>query len=97
MGEGQNTSGNAPNDEESIGVALSGGGIRATLFSLGALMYFVDSGYSRYVTDISSVSRSAWRSSILVFGGTKGGCGKRRALSSTLLQSHWLQAKRVGW
>jgi len=59
MGEGQNTSGNAPNDEESIGVVLSGGGIRATLFSLGALMYFVDSGYSRYVTDICSVSQSA--------------------------------------
>jgi predicted acylesterase/phospholipase RssA len=40
----------------SIGVALSGGGHRASLFGLGALMYLADSGKSREVTSIASVS-----------------------------------------
>ncbi len=39
-----------------IAVALSGGGHRAALFSLGALMYLVDAGKSREVTSVSSVS-----------------------------------------
>lgn len=39
-----------------LGVALSGGGHRASLFSLGALLYLVDSGANREVTTISSVS-----------------------------------------
>jgi len=43
-------------DEDSIGVALAGGGVRAAMYSLGALMYLVDSGYCQYVTEISSVS-----------------------------------------
>jgi hypothetical protein len=39
-----------------IGVALSGGGHRATLFDLGALLYLADAGKNRDVTSISSVS-----------------------------------------
>lgn len=39
-----------------IGVALSGGGHRATLFDLGALLFLADAGKSRDVTAISSVS-----------------------------------------
>jgi hypothetical protein len=39
-----------------IGVALSGGGHRATLFTLGALMYLVDSGRARDTASIASVS-----------------------------------------
>src|SRR4051794_19857362 len=39
-----------------IGVALSGGGVRASLFSLGALLFLVDSGLSRRVREIASVS-----------------------------------------
>jgi predicted acylesterase/phospholipase RssA/tetratricopeptide (TPR) repeat protein len=39
-----------------IGVALSGGGHRATLFSLGVLLYLADSGANRNVTIMSSVS-----------------------------------------
>jgi predicted acylesterase/phospholipase RssA len=39
-----------------IGVALSGGGHRASLFGLGALLYLADSGKSREVTSIASVS-----------------------------------------
>ena len=37
-------------------VALSGGGHRATLFAIGALMALVDRGLSRRVVQISSVS-----------------------------------------
>ena len=39
-----------------IGVALSGGGHRAALFGLGALLYIVDAGKHREVVTISSVS-----------------------------------------
>jgi predicted acylesterase/phospholipase RssA len=40
----------------SFGVALSGGGIRATLFSLGVLIGLVESGKNADVTNIASVS-----------------------------------------
>jgi len=39
-----------------IGIALSGGGHRAALFGLGALLYLADAGKNREVTSISSVS-----------------------------------------
>jgi predicted acylesterase/phospholipase RssA len=39
-----------------IGVALSGGGFRATLHGLGALMFLVDSGLNKQVNCIASVS-----------------------------------------
>ena len=41
---------------KSLAVALSGGGHRATLFVLGALMYLVDAKANSYVTSIASVS-----------------------------------------
>jgi hypothetical protein len=41
---------------KSISIALSGGGHRATLFTLGALMYVVDAGRAKDTTSISSVS-----------------------------------------
>ena len=37
-----------------IGVALSGGGHRATAFCLGSLMYLVDSRQNKYVQTIDS-------------------------------------------
>lgn len=39
-----------------LGVALSGGGVRASLFALGALAYLVDSRHCERVSEISSVS-----------------------------------------
>jgi hypothetical protein len=39
-----------------IAVALSGGGHRACLFGLGALLYLADAGANAHVTSISSVS-----------------------------------------
>lgn len=39
-----------------IGVAMSGGGHRATAYALGVLLYLVDSGLNRHVQTISSVS-----------------------------------------
>jgi hypothetical protein len=41
---------------EGIGVTLSGGGHRASLFGLGALLYVADSGKNNQVRSISSVS-----------------------------------------
>jgi hypothetical protein len=40
----------------SVAVSVSGGGHRATLFALGALMYLVDAGVNTHVTSIASVS-----------------------------------------
>ena len=39
-----------------IGIALSGGGYRASLYALGALVYFVDARINKHVSVISSVS-----------------------------------------
>ena len=39
-----------------VGVAISGGGYRATVWGLGALMYLVDAGKAGEVSSISSVS-----------------------------------------
>jgi hypothetical protein len=46
----------AGKSDPSLAVSLSGGGHRATLFTLGALMYLVDSGANKSVTSIASVS-----------------------------------------
>lgn len=43
-------------EQTSTGLALSGGGHRATIFCLGALLYFVDTGLNSSVWTISSVS-----------------------------------------
>ena len=43
-------------DDLSLAIALSGGGHRATLFALGALMYVVDAGKNRDTTSVASVS-----------------------------------------
>lgn len=45
-----------PEAPASLGLALSGGGHRATAFSLGVLMYLADEGLNRRVDVISSVS-----------------------------------------
>ena len=45
-----------PPNLKSLAVSLSGGGHRATLFVLGALMYLVDAKANKYVTSIASVS-----------------------------------------
>ena len=42
--------------EKELGLALSGGGHRAAVFALGALLYLVDSARNRDVTVVSSVS-----------------------------------------
>lgn len=45
-----------PRAKRSLAVSLSGGGHRATLFGLGALMYLVDVGANAHVSSIASVS-----------------------------------------
>src|SRR5262249_38476959 len=39
-----------------FGLALSGGGFRATLFHLGVVRFMRDAGFLRHITDIASVS-----------------------------------------
>ncbi len=43
-------------EDRRIGVTLSGGGVRATFYSLGVLKYLVDSGLNKDVKVVSSVS-----------------------------------------
>jgi hypothetical protein len=43
-------------EDSSVGVTLSDGSVRATLFSLGVFLYLAVSGANRHVTTISSVS-----------------------------------------
>ncbi len=49
-----------------FGVALSGGGVRASAFALGALLYLVDSGLNRRVSVISSVSGASLTNGFLL-------------------------------
>jgi predicted acylesterase/phospholipase RssA len=42
--------------ERTIGVALSGGGHRATLFGLGSLLALADAGLNERIVSVSSVS-----------------------------------------
>ena len=50
-------------------LALSGGGFRATLFSLGALLYVVDSGENRHVRSIASVSGASVLNALVMQAG----------------------------
>lgn len=63
-----------------IAVALSGGGYRASLFGLGALLYLVDAGKNTEVSSISSVS-----------GGsiTNGYVAQQRRYARTDAASFW--------
>jgi patatin-like phospholipase len=56
----------------SIGIALSGGGHRAALFSLGVLAYLVDAGKNREVTSIASVSGGSLTNGVLAQAGNYG-------------------------
>jgi predicted acylesterase/phospholipase RssA len=55
-----------------IGVAFSGGGHRATIFSLGAAMALSDVGLNRSVRSISSVSGGSIANGVLLVGGDYG-------------------------
>ena len=49
----------------SLGVAISGGGHRATIFSLGSLLYLCDTGLNKSVKSVSSVSGGSITNAIL--------------------------------
>ena len=52
-----------------IGLALSGGGIRATLFSLGVVIALIDTGANRWVRCIASVSGGSLLNAWLAHAG----------------------------
>ena len=53
-------------DTRELGVALSGGGVRAAAFALGALLYLVDTGLNKRVKVISSVSGASLTNGFVV-------------------------------
>jgi predicted acylesterase/phospholipase RssA len=55
-------------EEREVGVAVSGGGHRATVFGLGALLALVDAGLNRRVTSISSVSGGSIANGVAMTG-----------------------------
>jgi predicted acylesterase/phospholipase RssA len=55
-------------DDRHIGVALSGGGHRATAFGLGALLALIDAGVNKRVVSISSVSGGSIANGIAMIG-----------------------------
>lgn len=55
-------------EERDLAVALSGGGHRATVFGLGALLAIVDSGLNRSVRSISSVSGGSIANGVVMTG-----------------------------
>ncbi len=54
--------------EQDVSVALSGGGHRATVFGLGALLALTDAGINRRCTSISSVSGGSIANGIVLVG-----------------------------
>jgi hypothetical protein len=58
--------------ERDVGIAISGGGHRATVFGLGALLAVVDSGLNREVASISSVSGGSIANGITMTGPDYG-------------------------
>jgi predicted acylesterase/phospholipase RssA len=54
--------------EQDVSVALSGGGHRATVFGLGALLALTDAGLNRRCTSISSVSGGSIANGIVLVG-----------------------------
>ncbi len=52
-----------------LGLALSGGGVRSSLFSLGVILYLVDSGLNNRVWAISSVSGGSVTNGALAASG----------------------------
>src|SRR3954451_3508478 len=55
-------------DARDIGVALSGGGHRATVFGLGVMLALVDQGLNERVVSISSVSGGSIANGIAMSG-----------------------------
>ena len=60
-----------------IGVALSGGGHRATVFAFGVLMYLIDAGKQREIAVISSVSGGSIANGILAQNLDVAGAGPK--------------------
>lgn len=58
--------------ERDMGIALSGGGHRATVFGLGALLALVDAELNQQVTSISSVSGGSIANGVLMTGPDYG-------------------------
>ena len=59
---------------EKIGIALSGGGHRASLFAIGVLLYLVDVGKNRELCSISSVSGGSLTNGYLAQWGKFSSC-----------------------
>jgi len=69
-------------DTRNIGVALSGGGHRATVFGLGVLLALVDQGLNERVLSISSISRGSIANGVAMVGPDFG------TLSTAEFESH---------
>ncbi|MCL2286455.1 MAG: patatin-like phospholipase family protein [Firmicutes bacterium] len=89
--------------KQRIGLALSGGGIRAAIFHLGALQYFAEAGLFKQIANISSVSGASLAMGIiLAVNGNKWPTEKEFLLTvqpavCTLILKHNIQAAALRW
>jgi hypothetical protein len=83
----------------SIGVALSGGGHRASLFGLGVLWYLVDAGKNADVRVISSVSGGSLTNGSIAFGKNFRGADRAQfeELTKALVQRIARGGTLWGW
>lgn len=82
-----------------IGVAISGGGHRASLFGLGVLMYLADAGENRNVVTISSVSGGSLTNAFLGLNGDyrAHSAGEFRNLARKLASQIANRGTLFGW
>ena len=82
-----------------IGVALSGGGVRAAAFALGGLLYLVDSGLNQRVGAISSVSGGSITNAILMRCGFDFSKADRTEFDTLARKFIFLLTRRpiMGW
>lgn len=73
-------------------VSLSGGGVRATLFAFGALLYLLDSGDHSRVRAISSVSGGSIANAILAVAGDYAEPESAAALRKRIGRASWMLA-----
>ena len=83
-------------ENKTIGIAMSGGGHRATIFALGALLYLVDCGRNKDTTIISSVSGGSLTNAFLaLLPSYCEGKSFREVDSKTFDQAVALLAKQI--
>lgn len=80
--------------EKSLNVALSGGGLRATFFAFGAILYLLDSQDARRIAAISSVSGGSIANGVLADSNGFGNSEASDATRERIARATWILSQR---